>query len=202
MHVYCTTQLPAPLQAPGAKQYVTGEYRDEVHAEGDLAGIHTGEYGYKYRTIEGLVLPPYVTPQRLAAARSVTTRANDICYCSFPKSGSTWLAHVLYLMLRDGIEAEGDMPLRSNLHWMESSWTFPRTQAEVDVMPSPRIFKSHMPLDYALAGGPRKAPCRYIYIARNPKGAHACAGIGRVWGTLQRSNCGGLSLLATAAVAQ
>jgi hypothetical protein len=37
-------------------------------------------------------------------------------------------------------------------------------------MPSPRIFKSHMPHGKALGGGPRKAPCRYIYIARNPKG--------------------------------
>ncbi|WIA42286.1 hypothetical protein OEZ86_008300 [Tetradesmus obliquus] len=159
----------APVQAPIAQQYVTGEYRDEVHAEGDLAGIHTGEYGYKYRTIDSLVLPPYVTPKRLAAAQSVITRADDICYCSFPKSGSTWLANVLHLMLHDGVESDSDMPLRSNLHWMESSWTFPRTQAEVDAMPSPRIFKSHMPHGYALGGGPSKAPCRYIYIARNPK---------------------------------
>lgn len=43
---------------------------------------------------------------------------------------------------------------------MESSWTYPRTQAEVDTLPSPRIFKSHMPHRMALAGGPRNSPCK------------------------------------------
>jgi hypothetical protein len=134
-----------------------------------LSEIQIGNYGYKFRTIDGLVLPPYVTPKRLAAAQNVTTRPDDICYCSFPKSGSTWLANIIYLILHDGVESE-DKPLRSYVHWMESSWTFPRTQAEVDSMPSPRIFKSHMPHGKALGGGPGKAPCRFIYIARNPKG--------------------------------
>jgi hypothetical protein len=160
-------QAARPAQLP--KGYVTGEYRDDLHAEGDVDGIQIGDYGYKYRTIDGLLLPPYVTPKRLAAAQNATTRPDDICYCSFPKSGSTWLANILYLILHDGVESE-EKPLRSYLHWMESSWTFPRTQAEVDSMPSPRIFKSHMPHDKALGGGPRKAPCRHIYIARNPKG--------------------------------
>lgn len=73
-------------------------------------------HGYKYRIVDGLMVPPYVTPSRYNASRSVVTRPTDVCYCSFPKSGSTWLATVLYLMLNDGVEPEG-RPLRSNLHW-------------------------------------------------------------------------------------
>lgn len=144
-----------------------GEYRDELHAE-NLDDIQVGEYGYKYRTIEGVMLPPYVTPDRYAVSRSVETRPNDVCYCSFPKSGSTWLSNVLYLILHNGEVPEGKT-LRGCLHWMESSWPYPRSREEVDALPSPRIFKSHMPYRMALAGGPEQSPCKYIYIARNPK---------------------------------
>lgn len=73
-------------------------------------------HGYKYRIVDGLMVPPYVTPSRYNASRTVVTRPTDVCYCSFPKSGSTWLATVLYLLLNDGVEPEG-RPLRSNLHW-------------------------------------------------------------------------------------
>lgn len=144
-----------------------GEYRDELHAE-NLDDIQVDEYGYKYRTIEGVMLPPYVTPDRYAVSRSIETRPNDVCYCSFPKSGSTWLSNVLYLILHNGEVPEGKT-LRGCLHWMESSWPYPRSREEVDALPSPRIFKSHMPYHMALAGGPEQSPCKYIYIARNPK---------------------------------
>jgi hypothetical protein len=144
-----------------------GEYRDEIHGE-DLESIQIGEYGYKHRIIDGVMLPPYVTPSRYQLSRTIGTRPEDVCYCSFPKSGSTWLAHLIYLILHDGTVAE-DQTLRSCLHWMESSWTYPRTREEVEALPSPRIFKSHMPYRMALAGGPGESPCKFIYIARNPK---------------------------------
>lgn len=143
------------------------EYRDELHAE-NLDDIQVGEYGYKYRIIEDVMLPPYVTPDRYAVSRSIETRPADVCYCSFPKSGSTWLSNILYLILHNGVVPE-DKTLRSCLHWMESSWPYPRSREEVDALPSPRIFKSHMPFHMALAGGPERSPCKFIYIARNPK---------------------------------
>ena len=152
---------------PTGGQPRIGEYRDDLHAE-TLEDIQIGEYGYKFRTLEGLMVPPYVTPSRYQVSRTIATRPDDVCYCSFPKSGSTWLANILYLILNDGVAAE-DRTLRSCLHWMESSWTYPRGREEVETLPSPRIFKSHMPYRMALAGGPESSPCKYIYIARNPK---------------------------------
>lgn len=38
------------------------------------------------------------------------------------------------------------------------------SREEVDALPSPRIFKSHMPHRLALAGGPARSPCRFIYV--------------------------------------
>jgi hypothetical protein len=144
-----------------------GAYSDDIHLESP-EGLEIGDYGYKFRHLDGLVVPPYVTPARYALSRELTTRPGDVCYISFPKSGSTWLAHILVRLLNNG-EAPDDSPLRSHLHWVESSWTYPRGQEELDTLPSPRIFKSHMPYHMALGGDPATVPCRYIYIARNPK---------------------------------
>ena len=143
------------------------EYDDKVHAE-VLDDLQVGEYGYKYRVLDGVVLPPYITPYRYHVSRTIQTRLGDICYISFPKSGSTWLAHILLLITRNG-ETPTDKTLRSCLHWVASSWPYPRSKSDLDALPSPRIFKSHMPYYMAVGGNPVKNPCKYIYVARNPK---------------------------------
>jgi len=144
-----------------------GKYQDHLHAE-VLADIRVGEHGYKYRLVDGRVMPPYVTPQRYELARTIETRPGDVCYTSYPKSGSPWLANVLYLLLHGGEMPRG-RTLRSCLYWLESSWPYPCARASVDAAPSPRIFKSHMPYPMAVAGGPENSPCKFVYIARNPK---------------------------------
>jgi hypothetical protein len=143
------------------------EYDDKIHAE-VLDDLQIGGYGYKYRVLDGLVLPPYVTPDRYHLSRTIETRMGDICYVSFPKSGSTWLAYTIFLIIHDG-DIPPDKTLRNCLHWVESSWTYPRSKSDIDRLPSPRIFKSHMPCHMALGGNPADNPCKYIYIARNPK---------------------------------
>jgi len=148
-------------------ELVIGEYNDAIHAE-VLDDLQVGEHGYKYRILDGLVVPPYVTPSRYRLSRSIETRPGDLCYVSYPKSGSTWLSYVVVLMVHGGEQPEA-RTLRSCLHWVESSWTYPRSKSDLDALPSPRIFKSHMPYRMALGGDPAKTPCRYIYIARNPK---------------------------------
>ena len=144
-----------------------GKYQDYLHAE-VLGDIRVGEHGYKYRLVDGLVMPPYVTPQRYELARTIEARAGDVCYTSYPKSGSSWLANVLYLLLHEG-QAPPGRSLRTCLYWLESSWPYPCARASVEAAPSPRIFKSHMPYPMAVAGGPQNSPCKFVYIARNPK---------------------------------
>lgn len=143
------------------------EYRDRLHAE-VLEDLETGEHGYKYRMLDGVVMPPYITPARYETSRTLTTRSGDVCYVSFPKSGSTWLSYILVLLLHDG-EPPDSATLRDSLHWVASSYTYPRSREELDALPSPRIFKSHMPYQMAFGGDPAANPCRYVYIARNPK---------------------------------
>ena len=149
------------------KNFEIGEYRDEIHAE-TLDDLQHGEYGYKYRLPDGVMMPPYITPERYRVSRTLETRLGDICYTSYPKSGSTWLAYILVLLVNDG-ETPDNSTLRNCLHWVASSWTYPRDGKELTGLPSPRIFKSHMPYAMALGGDPAGSPCRYLYIARNPK---------------------------------
>lgn len=155
------------MSEQGKTAYAVGKYRDEVHAE-DLEGLEVGDYGYKYRVLDGVVMPPYITPDRYRLSRTLDMRPDDICFTSYPKSGSTWLSFVL-LMISCGGRLPTDRKLRDNFHWVASSWTYPRSREELDATPAPRIFKSHMPYQMAVGGDPEKSPCRYVYIARNPK---------------------------------
>jgi hypothetical protein len=98
--------------------FSVGEYSDELHAE-NPEDLRIGEHGYKYRLLEGPVMPPYVTPARYALSRSLRTRASDVCFVSYPKSSSTWLSYILVLLTRspgnlchDGAAAT----LRGSLH--------------------------------------------------------------------------------------
>ena len=148
-------------------EFVIGKYEDKVHAE-VLNDLQVGEFGYKYRVLDGVVMPPYITPDRYRLSRTIRTRPGDICFTGYPKSGSTWLSFVLLLITRNG-EIPTDRTLRNSLHWVASSFTYPRSKEELDDFPSPRIFKSHMPYHMAVGGNPVDNPCKYIYIARNPK---------------------------------
>ncbi len=144
-----------------------GKYKDHIHAE-VLDDLQVGDHGYKYRVLEGLVMPPYITPDRYELSRTIETRPGDICFTGYPKSGSTWLSYILLLLTKNG-ETPSDETLRSCLHWVASSFTYPRSRDELEALPSPRIFKSHMPYHMAVGGNPVENPCKYIYVARNPK---------------------------------
>ncbi len=149
------------------RQYRIDRYSDEKNAE-VLEDLRLGDHGYKFRMLEGLVMPPYITPDRYALSRAIETRTGDICFTSYPKSGSTWLSYVLLLITRNG-EAPPEDTLRNCLQWVASSWPYPRSKEYLDRLESLRIFKSHMPYQMALGGVPAESSCRHIYIARNPK---------------------------------
>ena len=142
-------------------------YQDEIHGEA-IEDILTADYGYRYRMLDGVMMPPYITPSRYQLSRKLETRRGDICFISFPKSGSTWLSNVILLITTAGEEFE-DRPLRDCFHWVASAWPYPRDADELEALPAHRIFKSHMPYQMAVGGDPKNNPCKYIYIARNPK---------------------------------
>lgn len=148
-------------------KFSVGRYEDSTHAE-VLDDLETGEYGYRYRILDGVIMPPYITPDRYRLSQELEMRKGDVCFTAFPKSGSTWLSYIILMIAHNG-EVPTDKTLRDCLQWVASSFTYPRSREELDAMPPPRIFKSHMPWHMAVGGNPLETPCRYVYISRNPK---------------------------------
>ncbi|KAL9025109.1 MAG: hypothetical protein Q9180_007725 [Flavoplaca navasiana] len=76
-------------------------------------------------------MPPYITTSRYHLSRKLRTKPTDICFVSYPKSGSTWLSYILVLLTSPSSNLDshsrGDT-LRNSLQWVESSWTYSRFQ--------------------------------------------------------------------------
>ena len=141
---------------------------DDSFNQSQSEGILETSLGYRYRLIDGVMMPPYVTPECYAQSRSIEIRPGDVCFCSFPKSGSTWLSQIVLLLLHGGTNPD-EGTLRQHMIWAATTWPFPKPIEEVNAMPSPRVFKSHMPYSMAVGGEPHRLPSKNIYIARNPK---------------------------------
>jgi hypothetical protein len=91
-----------------------------------------------------------------------TPRPDDIFIVTYPRSGTTWMQMIIHQLSSDG-----NMDF---IHISERVPFFERfrlTRKDIDSLPGPRLFKTH--LGY---GGPfwksiPKGPCKYIYVARD-----------------------------------
>lgn len=87
-------------------------------------------------------------------------RPDDVFISSYPRSGTTWMQHILHV-LRSG----GDTSFQhisEVVPWFERPLALGRQRAlDYDALPSPRIFKSHLPRAWL----PRGA--RYVYVERD-----------------------------------
>jgi hypothetical protein len=84
---------------------------------------------------------------------------DDIFIVTYPRSGTTWLQMILYQLTTDG---SMDFPhINAVCPWFERSL---RLGWDLDALPSPRVFKSHLPFDEVPQG-----PGRYLYVARDGK---------------------------------
>jgi hypothetical protein len=117
-------------------------------------------------TDHGLMLPPFVPPENLSAVpEALRVREDDVFIVTYPKSGTTWMEQIAWLLTRDG--EQGAVPLGTAVPWVE---TLPQRpggiRAFLDAMPGRRLFNSHLPV--ALMPGMNGNAGRYIYVIRNP----------------------------------
>jgi hypothetical protein len=89
--------------------------------------------------------------------RDFTPRADDILVVTYPRSGTTWTQMILRQLTTDGGMDFAHIAQVSP--WLE--WAL-RSGRDLDRLPAPRVFKSH--LSYRRIP---KGPCRYIYVARD-----------------------------------
>ena len=87
-------------------------------------------------------------------------RPSDVFISSYPRSGTTWLQHITHA-LRSGRDL-GFGHIGEVVPWFERQLALGRcSAADFERLPSPRVFKSHLPRAWL----PRGA--RYLYVARD-----------------------------------
>lgn len=86
-------------------------------------------------------------------------RPDDIFISSYPRSGTTWMQYILHLLLRP---EQGFDHISQVAPWFERSLAVGAlTAADLEALPSPRVYKSHLPYRWL----PRGA--RYVYVVRD-----------------------------------
>lgn len=87
-------------------------------------------------------------------------RPDDVFISSYPRSGTTWMQHILHLLHH--AELESFRHIGDVVPWFERPLALGRKRArDYEALPSPRIFKSHLPYAWL----PRGA--RYVYVQRD-----------------------------------
>jgi hypothetical protein len=87
-------------------------------------------------------------------------RADDVFISSYPRSGTTWLQHILHV-LSHGRDT-GFRHIADVVPWFERTLALGQHRArDFDRIGSPRFFKSHLPHDWLPKGA------RYLYAVRD-----------------------------------
>jgi len=112
--------------------------------------------------LNGLPVPGDMTQAILDKLKSFELLADDVWVVTYPKSGTTWMLQVLKLIRKGG--KQDDVHINKSVPWLERN-----RPLDPACIIQPRGFKSHFPYDLFPCGPPNKSPCKYIYVARNPK---------------------------------
>ena len=89
--------------------------------------------------VEGMRVPPGITAERVLKQRdSLILRPSDVFVATYPKCGTTWMQQIVKLIVNNGVETGMDLD-------EFCPWVIYMTMEEIEAMPSPRFFKTHMP---------------------------------------------------------
>ena len=130
-----------------------------------LKQIQEGKIDPTRGNVEGMLTPPGMTAEEVIKHRdSLTLRPSDVFIATYPKCGTTWMQQIVKLIVNNGVETGMDID-------EFCPWAVLMTMEEIEAMPSPRFFKTHMPYNLIPGGDPANSPAKYIYIICNPKDA-------------------------------
>ena len=69
------------------------------------SGEHTKtDFSMPMNVIDGIPFPPFVRHKRIEELKQWIPRPDDVYIVSYPKSGSTWLRHIVKLIKNNGID--------------------------------------------------------------------------------------------------
>ncbi|CAL8405381.1 unnamed protein product [Arctogadus glacialis] len=123
------------------------------------------EFESKYFEFDGVRLPPFCRG-KMDDIANFSLRSSDIWIVTYPKSGTSLLQEVVYLVSQGADPDEiGLMNIDEQLPVLE----YPQPGLDIiQELTSPRLIKSHLPYRF-LPAAMHSGEAKVIYMARNPK---------------------------------
>ncbi|KAL7435026.1 hypothetical protein ACHAXH_005921 [Discostella pseudostelligera] len=118
----------------------------------------------RYSNHDGYLVAGGFPVDGFRSALKYQAQDNDLFIVTYPKCGTTWTQHIVYLILNDGVPLPPDQRLDVVFpHLEEVGKEFIETKGTI--LGGYRLIKTHLP--YSLVSKNPKA--KYIFVTRNPK---------------------------------
>eukprot|EP01025_Chloroclados_australasicus_P046939 TRINITY_DN519_c0_g1_i2.p1 TRINITY_DN519_c0_g1~~TRINITY_DN519_c0_g1_i2.p1 ORF type:complete len:352 (-),score=36.08 TRINITY_DN519_c0_g1_i2:353-1267(-) len=114
----------------------------------------------KFQLIEGYQFPPFFVTENIKSALKYEAKPGNIFICTYPRSGTTWMQNILYLMVHKGEPLESGVSIDGHIPYLEKMG-----KEFAEQIPAPGILKTHLRWDLI----PKNPEAKYIYVLRNPK---------------------------------
>ncbi|KAI0233206.1 Sulfotransferase family cytosolic 1B member 1 [Lamellibrachia satsuma] len=127
-------------------------------------------YGNEARLFlgKGYWLPEYMfTSGNVTKLEKFVCMEDDIVVASFPKSGSTWVQEVVYL-LNNNMDEKKARKQNMEDRFPQLEYTYPGLAA-LEAAEGPRLLKTHLPFEMLPKSIKEEGKTKLIYIMRNPK---------------------------------
>ncbi|NES87067.1 MAG: sulfotransferase domain-containing protein [Moorea sp. SIO2B7] len=113
----------------------------------------------RYIIHDGFRMPMGFPVEGFASGLSYKAQPGDIFIATYPKCGTTWTQHIIWLIQHDGKPFPAEKSITEKMpHLEEVGKEF------VAALPTPRVIKTHLFYDMT----PYHRDAKYIYVARNP----------------------------------
>ncbi|XP_037551875.1 sulfotransferase 4A1 isoform X2 [Nematolebias whitei] len=126
------------------------------------------DFDSKYFEYEGVRLPPFCRG-KMEEVREFSLRGSDVWIVTYPKSGTSLLQEVVYLVSQGADGGDPDEIGLLNIDEQLPVLEYPTPGLDIiQELTSPRLIKSHLPYRF-LPKAMHHGEAKVIYMARNPK---------------------------------
>ncbi|XP_064476022.1 sulfotransferase ssu-1-like [Ornithodoros turicata] len=109
--------------------------------------------------VNGVRLPIFFDADTARASMTYTPKDTDVFIATYPKCGTTWMQHIVYL-----IQNHGKPPQKAGDFFRSSTYLEMLGKKAADEVTVPGAIKTHLPFDKV----PFSPKAKYIYVYRNP----------------------------------